>query len=111
MRTPIHCPAKLDLENMYLIDGKSTYTIAKEYGFSQSFIVKCLHDYNITMRKQGPPPKKRYCGARNDPTPPPYRPPPHKTVCTILKDHAESLKDDPERLSTEFLQRLIGVKC
>lgn len=36
-----------------------------------------------------------------------------KNVCTcsILKQHAYDLKDDPERLSTEFLQKMIGVKC
>ena len=32
-------------------------------------------------------------------------------VCNILKKHAEDLKDDPERLSTEFLQSIIGTKC
>lgn len=34
-----------------------------------------------------------------------------KQVCRILKKHAEDLKDDPERLSTEFLQKIIGIKC
>lgn len=32
-------------------------------------------------------------------------------VCKILKNHAADLRDDPERLSTEFLQTLIGYKC
>lgn len=32
-------------------------------------------------------------------------------VCNILKKHAIDLKDDPERLSTEFLQNLIGIEC
>ena len=31
-------------------------------------------------------------------------------VCNILKKHSEDLKNDPERLSTEFLQSMIGVK-
>jgi len=29
------------------------------------------------------------------------------SVCTILKQHAEDLKDDPERLSTAFIQKMI----
>lgn len=29
-------------------------------------------------------------------------------VCTILKSHCEILSDDPERLSTDFLKKLIG---
>lgn len=29
-------------------------------------------------------------------------------VCPILKRHAETLKDDPEHLSTEFILSLIG---
>jgi len=36
----------------------------------------------------------------------------HKAqVCKIIKNHHEDLKDDPERLSTDFIQRLIGIKC
>lgn len=34
-----------------------------------------------------------------------------KSTCTILKAHNEMLKNDPERLTTGFLQKLIGVKC
>ena len=33
------------------------------------------------------------------------------SVCTILKEHAHDLKNDPERLSTTFMQKIIGVKC
>ncbi len=33
------------------------------------------------------------------------------SVCAILKKHHLKLKDDPERLTTEFMQNLIGVKC
>lgn len=32
-------------------------------------------------------------------------------VCNILKKHSEDLKNDTERLSTEFLQSMLGVKC
>ena len=34
-----------------------------------------------------------------------------RTVCKILKKHARELKNDPERLSTAFIQNLIGSKC
>ncbi len=33
------------------------------------------------------------------------------SVCKILENHHLELRDDPERLTTEFLQSLIGVKC
>lgn len=32
-------------------------------------------------------------------------------VCNTLKKHAAEMKDDPEHLTTEFLQDLIGIKC
>lgn len=32
-------------------------------------------------------------------------------VCTILKSHCEILSDDPERLPTEFLKKLIGPEA
>lgn len=33
------------------------------------------------------------------------------STCGFLKQHVHDLKDDPERLSTEFIQKMIGVKC
>ena len=30
-----------------------------------------------------------------------------RVVCTILKEHKQALADDPERLSTDFILRLI----
>ena len=30
-----------------------------------------------------------------------------KKLCSILKKHAEDLKDDPERLSTDFIQNML----
>jgi hypothetical protein len=33
------------------------------------------------------------------------------TCCTILKSHHDILKDDPERLSTEFIKSLSNCKC
>ena len=35
----------------------------------------------------------------------------NKDTCDTLKDHHEDLKHDPESLSTEFIQQLIGSKC
>jgi hypothetical protein len=34
-----------------------------------------------------------------------------QSPCVLLKVHAIILKDDPERLTTNFLQNLIGRKC
>ena len=34
-----------------------------------------------------------------------------RSACTILKDHAENMKNDPERLTTSFLQKIIGIEC
>jgi len=32
-------------------------------------------------------------------------------TCEIIKKHHEDLKDDPEHLSTEFIQNLVGRNC
>jgi len=32
-------------------------------------------------------------------------------VCKIIKKHHNDMKDDPESLSTEFMQEMIGVNC
>ena len=32
-------------------------------------------------------------------------------TCKIIRDHHEDLKDDPEHLTTEFIQKLVGSKC
>ena len=48
--------------------------------------------------------KKRY---GTDPETPTGR----EIACEILKKHHEELKGDPERLTTEFMQELIGTKC
>jgi len=34
-----------------------------------------------------------------------------KETCEIIKKHHENMKDDPESLSTEFIQNIIGRKC
>lgn len=32
-------------------------------------------------------------------------------VCKIICKHHEEMKDDPERLTTEFIQKIVKVKC
>jgi hypothetical protein len=32
-------------------------------------------------------------------------------TCDIIQQHHEFLKDDPEHLSTDFIQNLIGINC
>jgi len=32
-------------------------------------------------------------------------------TCNIIKKHHVDMKDDPESLSTEFIQNIIGIKC
>jgi len=32
-------------------------------------------------------------------------------VCRIIQQHHEEMKDDPERLSTDFIQKIVGRKC
>jgi hypothetical protein len=35
----------------------------------------------------------------------------NKSVCAIIHDHHDKLKDDPERLRTDFIQKLVDVNC
>ncbi len=40
------------------------------------------------------------------------RPHVYKNItCNLIKKHHEEMKDDPEHLTTEFMQKLIGIKC
>lgn len=32
-------------------------------------------------------------------------------TCKILREHHERFSSDPEHLTTEFLQKVIGIKC
>lgn len=34
-----------------------------------------------------------------------------KDCCEIIRQHHEDLKDDPERLSSDFIKSLVRVKC
>ena len=57
-----------------------------------------------TRRKMSEAQKKR---RGTDPETPTAR----ENACEILKKHHETLKKDPEHLSTEFMQKLIGIDC
>ena len=32
-------------------------------------------------------------------------------TCEIIKEHHEDMKDDPERLTTEFMKRIVNTEC
>jgi hypothetical protein len=34
-----------------------------------------------------------------------------KSTCTIITEHHKTMKEDPEHLSTDFIQKLIGKDC
>jgi hypothetical protein len=34
-----------------------------------------------------------------------------KETCCLIKKHHDEMKDDPERLTTDFIQKLISVNC
>lgn len=57
-----------------------------------------------TRRKMSIAQKKRY---GTDPNKPSGR----EITCGIIKEHHEVLKEDPDRLSTDFIQKLIGINC
>ena len=57
-----------------------------------------------TRKKMSVSHKKRWGVDPNTPTG-------REIACEILKKHHETLKEDPERLSTEFMQKLIGIDC
>lgn len=81
-------PSKEELVELYTNQHLSTGKIAEMYKCTTSTISRLLAQYEIPVRQH------------------------HKfSACRVLKKHAEDLKDDPERLSTKFMQDLIGVKC
>ena len=54
--------------------------------------------WNLTVKiddKYGVLDKQTYCG----------------NCCDVFKSHAEILKDDPERLSTDFIKKLSQCRC
>jgi hypothetical protein len=74
-------------------------------------IRKKLSDANIgqkrseeTRRKMSAAQKKRFGTDPNIPTE-------RELTCQIIKKHHEILKEDPERLSTDFIQKIIGIDC
>jgi len=32
-------------------------------------------------------------------------------ACDIIKKHSEDMKDDPERLTTEFMKSIVNIEC
>jgi len=60
-----------------------------------------LEDHRKSLSKVQ---KKRW---GTDPTIPTGR----EITCEIIKKHHEILKEDPEHLPTEFIQKLIGIDC
>ena len=32
-------------------------------------------------------------------------------ACDIIKQHHEDMKDDPERLTTDFVKRIVNIEC
>ena len=107
-------PPKEDLIRLFVTDRLSVKKIVQIYGCSVSTCRTWLKHYEIPQRqynicswyKIGHPLPKNFPTIEKRPAKAS-----HTTACNILKDHAHDLKDDPERLSTEFLQKMIGVKC
>ena len=58
----------------------------------------------VTRRKMSEAQKKRYGTDPNAPTG-------REITCEIIKRHHETLKEDPDHLPTEFIQKLIGIEC
>lgn len=101
----VHRPTKTELEQLYLTDGVSSSEIGEMYGVSFNTVLNWLRYHKTEVRHRGVTPvmiktkKQQMAHDRG------------RTVCNTLKKHADDLKDDPERLSTEFMQNLIGVEC
>ena len=51
--------------------------------------------YKINKEKKGPKVKE----------------PRDNLICKIIREHHELMKDDPQRMSTEFIQEIVGRKC
>jgi len=41
----------------------------------------------------------------------PKKPTGREITCEIIKEHHKTLKEDPEHLSTDFIQKIIGINC
>ncbi len=105
MTKRIQPPPKEELEQLYLVERRTSPELAKRYGCSYTVVLRWLRMYGIEVRSAGfqpiQSPTVAQIMSRDRQRP----------VCATIRKHAEDLKDDPERLSTEFLQKLIGVKC
>ena len=106
-------PSKSELEQLYLLEKKSAREIGYFFGCCDVTILNWLREYSITTRQPGATKKSQYEKTKSprvfNKHPQKERLPKakFKTTYGILKDHSEDLK----RLSTKFLQELIGVKC
>jgi len=85
-------PPKEELVELYDVQHLTAKKIGDIYGCSGHTVTSWLACYGISAHRPRPT-------HRGDAT------------CQILREHAEDMKDDPERLSTEFMQRMIGVRC
>lgn len=107
-------PPKEELEQLYLAGTMSVSDVGREFGCSEYMVKKWLDEYKIPKRAH-----LYYRRSESDSDPvarkPSIKDRPAKArrtnTCTILKDYSSDLRDDPERLSTKFLQNLIGVEC
>jgi len=69
--------------------------------YTRNICKKCCYKYKVTWFKQLPSDKKAEYYGRN------WN---HRT-CYIIKQHHEEMKNDPEHLTTEFIQKIVGRKC
>lgn len=105
-----HCkewdkPTKEILEELYIDRHLSARRIGEMYGVSFGTVLRLLRHYDMDVQPRGSTPvmiKTKKQQIEHDK---------RRNVCNTLKKHADDLKDDPERLSTEFMQNLIGVQC
>lgn len=98
-------PPKHVLEQMYLVDNKSSIELGKLYGVATCTILGWLRYHAIEVR---PPGRALVANMTRKQQMKHDR---KRSVCKTLEKHAHDLSDDPERLSTEFMQGLIGVQC
>lgn len=107
-------PDKDDLVAMYNDEKMTLLEIGLVYDCSDVTVLKWFKRYGIPRNARGgnklnpclrlpvDVSKKVKHGDRHDI---------EKGTCHILKKHAHDLRDDHERMSTEFMQKIIGVNC
>lgn len=93
--SPVELIDKSELERLYVNAHMSSHKVGEMCDCSAKNVLNSLRAHGITVRRKGAI----------------SRPGSRRSVCRILKDHAEEFKDDPERLSTAFMQEMLGVEC